>query len=266
MKNLIHPTKLPLLTLGLGGIGMALRFWLFASTDDKGLLEAGHIAVPLVWLLTAVTLVGLFLFTRPLNGQGKYRNNFPASLPAAISCFAAAVMIFLNAMQQLLDSPGALDLVSGILAILAAPCLVLAGVNRYKGQRVSFLYHTVLCLAFTGQILGYYRDWSASPALQYYCFQLLATIGLMLTAYHRAEFDARIGSRKNYAFVSLAALYFCCLAVPESDNKLYYLVMAAWVFTNLCSMRPLRRRPRPTLDAEPAAEGPAPEEPRQEEI
>ena len=271
MKKYLHPTKLPLLTLGLGGLGLALRVWLFASADENGLLKAGHPAITLVWLLAAVTLAGTFLLTRPLHGPGKYIHNFPRSLAAAVCCWAAAAAFFLRAMGTLLDSPDALGTVSGILGILAVPCLALTGLSRFKGQRTSFLFHTVICLAFTGQILGQYRVWSASPALQHYCFQMLSTVGLMLTAYHRAEFDARFGKRRAYAFVALSTLFFCLLAIPEGDSGLFYLIMAAWVFTNLCSMRPARRRPKPAAPKEPAADGAAPEvnaaeEPRQEEL
>lgn len=261
MKKWIHPTKLPWLTLGFGGIGLALRFWLVSSADEAELLRTNHPSVILVWLLTAIFLAAVFLYTRPLEGAGKYRQNFPASLPAALCCWAVAVLVFLSGMGQLMDSPNPLGVLAGIFSILAGPCMALAGYDRFKGNRTSFLYHTVLCLAFTGQILSQYRHWSSSPALQSYCFQMLATIGLMLTAYHRAEFDARLASRRRYAFVNLATLYLCCLAVPEADSRIYYLVMAAWLFTNLCDLRPARKRVQP-------AEAPAPaeiQEPRQEE-
>lgn len=263
MKKLIRPPQLPWLALGLSGLGMALRFWLFAGgIDSKGLLKSNHPAVPLVWILSIITVALLFILTRPLQGQGRYRSNFPASLSGAVGCCAAGIAIFITALGALLDKPDGLTIAANILGVLAAPCMVLVGLNRYSGKRVSFLFHTLLCLYFTAMLMSQYRHWSAAPQLQNYCFQLLSSVGLMLTAYHRATFDARFGKRRTYAFLSLCTLYFCCLSIPGGQNKFYYMAMALWLFTNLCSLKPMRQRA-----AQPAAEEPAPvEDPKPEDI
>lgn len=254
MKNYLHPTKLPLLTLGMGGLCMALRFWLLASADEAGLVKAGHPAIFLTLLLGAVTLAGLFLLTKPLGGQGKYSVNFPRSLPAAAGCWAAAAAFFLRSMGVLLDRPDALAMICGVLGVFAVPCLILAGLARFQGQRTHFLLHTVVALAFMGQILGHYRAWSACPAIHSYCCQLLATVFLLFTAYHRAEFDARFGSRRIFVFMSLAAVFFCLLAIPEGSG-LFYLACGAWALTGLCSLRPGKRRARPAIPTEQPAAG-----------
>lgn len=263
MKKLIRPTLLPWLTLGLGGLGMALRLWFFASSvDSKGLLKSDHPAVLLIWIFSFIVVALLFILTRPLQGQGRYRNNFPASLSGAIGCCAAGLAVFITAFGPLLDSPDGLTIASSMLGVLAAPCMVLVGMNRYSGKGVSFLFHTLLCLYFTALLMSQYRHWSAAPQLQYYCFQLLASVGLMLTAYHRAAFDARMGNRRAYAFLNLCTLYFCCLSIPGGQNKFYYMAMALWLFTNLCSLKPMRQRA-----AQPAAEEPEPvEDPKPEDI
>lgn len=251
MTRKIHPAKLPLITLALGGAGTALRFWHFATANEAGLLESGHPASILVGLLTIVTVAGLFIFTRPLKGHGKYRNNFPASLPSAVCCWAAALALFLCAISQLLEGLSPATVLGGILGVAAAPCFVLAGMCRLKGQRTSFLLHMVICLALTFQLILHYQVFSGYSVLHLYIFRMLALIGLALTAYHRAEFDVRLGRRRTYTFISLSTVFCCLLAIPEGDS-LFFLVMAAWVCTNLCDLGISHPRPPHAAEETPA--------------
>ena len=38
MKHPFHCNILPYFTMGAGGLGLALRLWLFSAVDEKGLL------------------------------------------------------------------------------------------------------------------------------------------------------------------------------------------------------------------------------------
>jgi len=67
MKNPFRFSILPFFTMGAGGLGLALRLWLFSATDEKGLLPAGHAADYALYILTALTLGILFLATRELK-------------------------------------------------------------------------------------------------------------------------------------------------------------------------------------------------------
>ena len=257
MKTRIHPKSLPLYTLAAGAIGAGLRFWLLSRMGEDMLLPRWHIAGVLTALLTAAVPVGLFLLTRPLKGQGKYRKNFPASVPAAVCAFAAALVIFLRGLGILMDSASKISTFAGIFCVLAVPCLILSGMNRWKGQRTPFLLHMVCAACFAFLLMHHYRTNSPVPNLQLHIFRMLSTAGLMLCFYHRAEFDVRLGSRRGYAFVNLTTLFFCLMAVPEGDS-LFFLVMAARLLTNLCSLSIFRQRPpRPQVSE---SEEPAPAE------
>lgn len=237
MKKLLNPKYLPLLTLGFSGIGIALCIWfLNAGIDEKGFLESWHIANILLWLLTAVTVAILFLHTRPLKGQGRYTENFPASVPAAIGCWAAAAGIMITALGDLISRPDFLCILADILGLLSFPALLLAGYCRLKGQRSSFLCYVVVCFHFTLRLMCQYRQWSSDPILQDYCFQLLAGVGLMLWSYHRAAFDVNLGKRPSCAFTGLITVFFCCVALPATEQKLFFLTTAAWILTNQCSL------------------------------
>lgn len=266
MKKSIHPSALPMLTLILGIAGMGLRFWLFASLTEDQLLPAWHPAAIGAGLLTAAVLVCLFLYTKPLKGQRKYRINFPPSIPAALCCFAAGAAMFLRGMGLLLDAQTSISTVAGIASIVGAPCLLLIGMSRWKGQRTIFLIHGVLSLCFAAQLMLHYQTWTSSPNFQLHIYRMLATIGLMLTAYHRAEFDVRMASRRGYSFVNLSALFFCLLAVPEGE-AFYFLAMAACLLTNQCALTTLRLRRAPQSQPAPAApEESSPAEPALEDI
>ena len=64
MKNALTVPALSCLTLGFGGLGIALQLWLLQTgVDEKGLLTAAHPAGLLIWILVACTMVLLFLAT-----------------------------------------------------------------------------------------------------------------------------------------------------------------------------------------------------------
>ena len=246
MKKTIRPHQLPWLTLIPGALGLALRLWLYATgIDEKGFLKAGHPAEILLWILSAVTVALLFWLTRPIKGQGGYRTNFPASIPGAIGCWAAAAGIFITALGELMAGSDGIAIAAGALGILCVPALIFAGYSRFTGSRSSFLLYALLCVYFIARLVCQYRQWSADPQLQDYCFQLLACVGLMLASFQRATFDVKLGKRRSYAFTGLITSYFCILSIPNCEQKLFYIVMAAWLMTNLCSLKPLRRRPAP---------------------
>lgn len=237
MKKLLNPKSLPLLTLGFGGLGLALCIWLYtAGINEKGFPKIWHISNILLWLLTAAVIVIVFLHTRPLKGQGRYTDNFPTSVPAAIGCWAAAIGICLTALGDLINRPDVLSVIADVLGLLSFPALAMAGFCRLKGQRSSFLCYVVVCLHFTLRLMCQYRQWSSDPILQDYCFQLLAGVGMMLWSYHRAAFDVNLGKRTSYTFMGLVTVFFCCVCLPTTEQKLFFITVAAWILTNQCSL------------------------------
>lgn len=243
MKNVFKPTRLPLLILCAGGIGLLLRIWLLSTgVDDKGLLVSGHPAEILLWLLTAAVAAGLLYLTKDLVEAGKYRFNFPASDIGGIGAFLAAGGIGITALVELIGQSGTFSVVVGLLGLLMVPTLIFLGRCRQKGLRPAPVFHTVLSLYLMLRLIGFYRHWSSDPQLQDYCFQLLATVCLMLAVYQHAAFDAGIGRRRPCAFFSLAAVYFCCLSLTDWAGIPFFLGTGAWMVTNLCSLIPMPGR------------------------
>ena len=282
-KKKIYPASLPVLTLAAGFVGMLLRLWLLSGVSEEGLLKAWH---PAAILSTALTfgVIGFLIFhTRKFKSRGKYRINFPASLPAALCCWLAAAALFLRGMGILMEGGSRIHIIAGCGCIAAVPCLILTGLSRFQGKRSVFLLHVATAAAYALLLLLHYQSWSSSSVVHLHIYRMLALAGMMLTTIHRAEFDLRIASRRVYAPMSLCALYFCLNAIAEGDG-LFFLIMALWLLTNQCALvLPRRRRSRqpapeeapaePNAQAEasaPAEETPeapeSPAEPGQEEV
>ncbi len=245
MKNIFSPKNLPWAVLAASGIGLLLRIWLLiAGTDEKGFLMSGHPADILLWILTAATIAMVLLCTRRLQQAAKYQFNFPQSMTGAIGCALGAAGIAIVSVAELLSYDDTLALVSAIMGLLGAGALGYLGYCRQKGLHPSVLCHTVISLFLMLRLINQYRHWSSDPQLQDYCFQLLATVCLMLAAYHRATFDANAGNRRPHAFFHLCAVYFCCLSLAGTDGIAFYLGTGIWMLTDLCSLIPMPEQPR----------------------
>ncbi len=237
MKKLLTPLYLPPLVLGAGSVGLLLRVWhQISGLDAKGLPIRGHIAEILLWILTAITVVGIFLLTRCLTDKSNYFINFPPSLIGAVGAAIGALGIGMTSVITLTASAVGIDVICGWAGILVAVLLLYLGFCRMKGLRPTASAHTVIALYLMLRLISFYRHWSADPILLDYCFQLLANVCLMLAVYQRAAFSARLGRRHSYVFFALTGIYFCCLSLVAWEDIILYLAMAVWMLTDLCDL------------------------------
>lgn len=258
MKKYLHPKFLPLLVSAAGLIGILLRWWTIGTGPDRDSLYAPQpIAWALLWIVTIPTLGAVMLIGKRLKNPGRYSDNFPASPVGAAGCALAALGILVSG-----QAPAAGDFLSTIayfLRLLSFATLALIALNRYQGKQPFFLLHTIPCLYFALRIFLLCRIWSNETQIGVFLFPFLASICVMLASYQLACFDVNLGKRKTCLFWSLSAVYFSMLALPGSDEPLFYIGMAAWLLTNLCSLRPLKaRKPQPAPEPAPEA---APEVP-----
>ncbi len=253
MKKLLSPKLLPLTVLGAGMVGMLLRLWyLLGGIDAAGLPIEGHIADILLTVLTVAVVAVIFLATWRLSQASKYSFNFPPSLAGCIGAIAAAVGAVWQAISVF---PGGdwLSVITGVLGLLAAVCLVFLGLYRLKGLRPTVLFHFTVCLFFALCLILQYRQWSGVAMIQSYSYPLLATVCLMLSCYQDAMFAASTGARRTHAFFHLAALYFCCISLVGDHSPFLYLTASVWMFTDLCRLTPMprQRHSRPNREETP---------------
>ena len=244
MNKIIHYKYLPYLVPGLGIIAMALQFLLMRTIDSKGLVADGSFGHTVAWVIAAIATALVCLYVPKLRGPSRYRINFPPSMAGAVGSFLVAAGIGISVIFFV---PGSdmLSVLWRILGILSVFCLIITGLCRIIGGRPAFFFHSVVCLFFAMHLVCSCRLWSSETQAARYGFALLANIGLMLTGYYRAAFDAGIGTRRMQLFTGLMTCFFCLAAVPGSVCPALHLTGAVWAVTNLCVLRTFKRRPRP---------------------
>lgn len=231
MKKTTAQKLLLPVTLLLGLVGLILRFWLYESgVEATGLLDGSHPANILSFVLLFLTLGYLIVmsFQYPKNGSGKV----PGSNIAALGCLTASVGLLITNVLNLAQSNDTITTICSILGLVTGLGMIYLGIQRKNGQHCSMILFAVVIFYLMTHLVGQYRFWSAEPQLQHYLSSLLASVFLMLFAYHRAALDVTGQSFRRYIIFNQAALFFCCISL-NTDNWLFHASMAVWVATDL---------------------------------
>lgn len=245
MEKLLKHKNLPWAVLAAGALGIVLEIILLASGGDNGgLLVRGHFAYTLLWILTFAASALLVLGTWDLTQAAKFSFNFPPSVIAAAGTAAAAAGVLVATVRNLFAVSDFLVLMDVILGLLSCAALVFISRCRWKGMHPSVIFHAVVCVYLMVDLVCVYRLRSSDPQVESYCFSLLASVCIMLASYYNAAFAANSGNRRMHTLTHLAAVYFCLLSLPWGDNAVFYLTMAAWIFTDLCNLTPMPRNMR----------------------
>lgn len=219
-----------------GMLGAALRYWLFATgLDEKGLLLANHPAQLLIWILTGALVLFLITATWTLKGPSDYKHNFPRSIPGAVGILMAAVAAAITSISRLQALSDPLNIASAILGGISTLCLLLLAWLRFKGARPNPLFFILICVWLMVDLVLLYRQWSATPQVQNYCFSLLANVCVMLSVYYSAAFCANMGNRKMHTLFHLLAVFFCLTALPKCDNPVYFALMCGFMMLDICA-------------------------------
>lgn len=230
MKKWIQKLLCPgVAAAGLAGFG--LRYWLFTTgIDERGLLLTDHPAHILILLWTGLIMAALAVFVWQCPKQ--LRKPLPGSLVGFWGCMVAAVGILIANVLELTTANDGVTIASSVMGVLAAFGLLYMGIRRKSGHRGSMVAFTLIILYYMTHLILQYRMWSAQSQLQIYFFPLMASVFLMLFAYHRAALDVHGNHFRRYIFFNQAAL-FCCLLSLNTDSWLFYLAMAVWAATDL---------------------------------
>ena len=242
MKTHSRSIFLPLFPAVAGCAGLALQFWLRQNTDEKGLLPASHPAAWLTLGLCVLVLAVILLHVRKMPPKNRYEKLFPPSPIRAAGCLVAAAGVLYAAIgvfNRMLLSISIVILITGILSVLS---LVYIALCRLKGMRPWLPCHSIVTIYLMFSAVLQARAWSSQPQLHLYLYPLLATIFLMLTAYHQAQLALQKGHRR-LVFFSQAALLFSLIACC-GENWPFYAAMSLWMVTDTC-VYPKRTRYQP---------------------
>jgi hypothetical protein len=225
MKHPFRSSILPFFTMGAGGLGLALRTLLFSKMDENSLLPADHWTGTALYILTALTLGILFLATRDLT---------PRRIGLRFVRFSGTLAYLLGGISLILTALLKLSATHARLAWLAVAASLAGGIAmlfmaalKVSRKRLPYWLPAILTVVLMLDAVTQCQVWGAVPQLQIYFFPLLASIFLVLTAYHKTVLVAKETSPNHLAFCSQCALFFCCLSLNASQWPLY-LGMMLW--------------------------------------
>ena len=215
MKHPFRFSLLPCLTLGAGAVGLCLRLWLFSATDAKGLLPHFHVADPLLYLLTALTLAGIFLACRQRSASplrpGLLR--LWCLLGDALGGLCLLLAIVLNRCGS--------TMVGSVGCLLCALAMLLTALWRLGRKAIPYWLFALLTAALMLCTISQCRDWGTEPQLQAYFFPLMASVFAILAAYQRTLMAAGQRRARSLAFFSQSCLYFSILSLNTHQWPLY---------------------------------------------
>lgn len=238
MKHPFHSHILPLFTMGAGGLGLVLRIWLFSATDDKGLLPTGHPADYGLYILTAITLGILYLATREL--KPRHTGKKAVRLLSTCAYVAGGLGLILTAVLKLSGSTARLAYVAMAASLVGGLAMLYIAVLKYYRKQLPYWLPAILTVVLMLNTVAQCQVWGAEPQLQVYFFPLLASVFLILCAYHKTRFAAEQGTPKLLAFFSQGALFFCCLSLNSAQWP-FYLGMLCWAAAQLFPCIPIKK-------------------------
>lgn len=245
------------LVLFSGALGLLLRLILrMAGTDERGLYPANHPAWITLCILSVLFVGFLWLLTRDVGADQRYRRNFPASIPGAVGNLVGAVGLAVSAFStynaqlqnQLVSNILLLNMLCFVLGLLGAAGLAFAAFCRFTGKKPHFLCHALPAAFFTLRIFVLGQALGAEPEIHRFLFEMLSCLAMIPACYQLWGFDVDQGRRNKSLFWSLTAAYLSMVAIVGMENWLLYLCTAAWLMTNLCTLKYLPQRRRPATE------------------
>lgn len=248
MKNTTRVKLLRIITLVAATGGYLLRAYLYASAvDQKGLIVAGHWATWVLCGLTVAFLASLIVIARNPEEELDYWDCFTPSVWRFCGALLASAAILYRVLWDAEPAVDYLSKLSILFGVGAGIGLIFIAFRRFAGTKPSFLCPSAVSVFFSIQMVNLYRAWSSDPQLLDYGFYLGAFVCLMFTAYFQAHFQVDPRNHRALWIAAMAATYFCCVAIPESQDTLFLVICAFWAFTCTPQIEAKPRRQRPEM-------------------
>ncbi len=227
-----NKTKILLaVTLMTGCLGFYLQLWLWKTgVDSHGLLIPGHPAGTVLLILTALEMLLLYLYVfRQPQETPAPQLAVSSPIEAAGYAVAAAGIVYAGFAVSTGNLLGTLVAVVSPMAALALGYLAWCS---FTGRRSSYLLYGLVAVFMMLFLACQYQDWSRQTQLLAYLFPLLGSVFILLGCYYRASLCALSRRTRELDFVTLGALFFCCLSI-RGPYWAWYLAMALWMAADL---------------------------------
>ena len=223
MKHPFRSHILPFFTMGAGGLGLVLRLYLFSNMDENKLLPAGHWADTSLYILSALTLGVLFLATRELAPR-RVNKQF-LQICGTCAYLLGGFSLILSAALSLPVSHAKLGWLAVSASLVGGLAMVFMAALKLARKRLPYWLPAILTVVLMLNTVTQCQVWGAVSQLQVYFFPLLASIFLILSAYHKTIFAAKHTNTRLLAFFSQGALFFCCLSLNTTQWYMYFGMM-----------------------------------------
>lgn len=226
MKHPFRSHILPFFPAAAGVVGLLLRLWLFSAIDEKGLLPEKHFADSALCILAAITLGILFLSSR----KPEYRA-VPKQLPglAAVSgCLLGAIGLLVTGLDQFGVHGMRFSGIAALACLTGGMILLAMAVLKLFHKKIPFLFPAALTIVLMLDTVAQCQVWGSASQLQEYFFPLMASVFLILSAYHITLRAAGTGKPEQLIFFSQSTLFFCCTCL-NTDRWFFYLGLLFWV-------------------------------------
>ncbi|MBQ7870613.1 MAG: hypothetical protein IJ357_00530 [Oscillospiraceae bacterium] len=215
MKSTIR-TQVPALLLCI--LAPCLGFFLRLNQLRLERHADGTVAWGGVYSVALLILCGLFLLALiclllPLNKRPTGMGAFPVHpLPNGLLLLGAAALLAGNVLNWNSGATGALV---SLLGIAAAVFAALFALSRLRKKIPTPLLYMFVSLYLGLHLILSFKNWNSDPAVQDYCYTLLAILCAMLAIFQLAAFCFGKGKRRITIFWSLAALLFCAVSLAD---------------------------------------------------
>lgn len=244
---------IPLFAAAGGVMGLLLRGWQLDTSfePDTGLPISGTpatLVISLAFVLVALLAVLLSRMARPKQPLGfslAFHNEtlfYLTPVWAAAVLTAAGGFLYLVEWSRLYEPP-ILQLVFGLMAMVAAPCLLLIGLRNYKQGWATEGSLVLLGPAFMScvWIMFAYQGWARDPIVMDYVFDLFAIIFTLLAYYYVSSYAFGSPRETPLCITGTLAVAFSLTVIPFCDRLADQLLFAGVILYLLPTLYTLCR-------------------------
>lgn len=230
MKQRFNSVPILLFSLISGFLGLGLQIWQNTTgIDASGLLIPDQLSTYLLLGLTVFVLIILYYLATGIPKDIQYNDLAKTRLYCMLGSICGAVGIAAMLLLRTFPSSFTFLCVGGIL-------LLLWQIYVRQDKSARFWVSCALTVFLLLVPLSQYPTWCVETQMPNYAYPLLATLSILLAAYHRAEGEFGVMHSKRLVFFHSLAIYFG-ITCASTQLGLLTAGMALWCAFDLLRLQ-----------------------------